>query len=85
VHCFAPTKKSGDQRPISIIMATSNGSTVSDIDDNPTIGGGVRDVYGEDRATEDQFVTPWSVSVARCVSRLVNCNHNHPYRVVVRQ
>ncbi|XP_057735116.1 NADP-dependent malic enzyme 4, chloroplastic [Arachis stenosperma] len=27
-------------------------------------GGGVKDVYGEDRATEDQFVTPWSVSVA---------------------
>ncbi|WJX86248.1 NADP-dependent malic enzyme 4, chloroplastic [Trifolium repens] len=64
VHCFAPTKKSGDHRPISIVMATSNDSTVSDIDDNPTIGGGVRDVYGEDRATEDQFVTPWSVSVA---------------------
>ncbi|GAU24755.1 hypothetical protein TSUD_355840 [Trifolium subterraneum] len=47
-------------------MATSNGSssTVSGIDDSSTIGGGVRDVYGEDRATEDQFVTPWSVSVA---------------------
>jgi malate dehydrogenase (oxaloacetate-decarboxylating)(NADP+) len=57
-------------------MATSNGSssTVSDVDDNPTIAGGVRDVYGEDRATEDQFVTPWSVSVSRCVWRLVNYN-----------
>lgn len=50
-------------------METSNvsSSTVADIDDNPTIAGGVRDVYGEDRATEDQFVTPWSVTVARCV------------------
>ncbi|RHN39140.1 putative malate dehydrogenase (oxaloacetate-decarboxylating) (NADP(+)) [Medicago truncatula] len=47
-------------------METSNvsSSTVADIDDNPTIAGGVRDVYGEDRATEDQFVTPWSVTVA---------------------
>ncbi|MED6193589.1 NADP-dependent malic enzyme 4, chloroplastic [Stylosanthes scabra] len=27
-------------------------------------GGGVKDVYGESRATEDQLVTPWSVSVA---------------------
>ncbi|KAK2421834.1 NADP-dependent malic enzyme [Trifolium repens] len=66
VHCLAPTKKSVDHRPISVVMATSNGSssTVSDVDDNPTIAGGVRDVYGEDRATEDQFVTPWSVSVS---------------------
>lgn len=32
----------------------------------PTVvSGGVEDVYGEDSATEDQSVTPWSVSVAR--------------------
>ncbi|KAI5422829.1 NADP-dependent malic enzyme 4, partial [Lathyrus oleraceus] len=51
---------------ISIVMATSNGSClkVPDIHDNTTIGGGVQDVYGEDRATEDQSVTPWNVSVA---------------------
>lgn len=30
-----------------------------------TVGGGVEDVYGEDRATEDQPITPWTVSVAR--------------------
>lgn len=29
------------------------------------VGGGVEDVYGEDSATEDHFITPWSVSVAR--------------------
>lgn len=29
-----------------------------------TVSGGVEDVYGEDSATEDQAVTPWSVSVA---------------------
>ena len=29
------------------------------------VGGGVGDTYGEDCATEDQLVTPWTVSVAR--------------------
>lgn len=38
---------------------------IKDIDDNAISGGGPRDVYGEDKATEDHFVTPWSVSVAR--------------------
>lgn len=41
-------------------------TSVADIvDDKSTVGGGVRDVYGEDFATEDQLVTPWTVSVAR--------------------
>lgn len=30
-----------------------------------TVAGGVEDAYGEDRATEEQLVTPWTVSVAR--------------------
>ncbi|TVU35143.1 hypothetical protein EJB05_17014, partial [Eragrostis curvula] len=30
------------------------------------VTGGVEDAYGEDRATEDQPVTPWAVCVARC-------------------
>ncbi|KAL8129666.1 hypothetical protein V2J09_018821 [Rumex salicifolius] len=34
------------------------------VDVNSAVGGGVEDVYGEDRATEDQLVTPWTVSVA---------------------
>ena len=29
-----------------------------------TVSGGVRDVFGEDTATEDQTVTPWSRNVA---------------------
>lgn len=41
------------------------GSVIDDVDSKPTIGGGVQDVYGEDAATEEQFVTPWSLSVAR--------------------
>ena len=38
---------------------------VADADEEPVSAGGPQDVYGEDRATEDQFVTPWSVSVSR--------------------
>lgn len=30
-----------------------------------TVAGGVGDFYGEDTATEDQVITPWTVSVAR--------------------
>ncbi|KAL0337361.1 UNVERIFIED_CONTAM: NADP-dependent malic enzyme [Sesamum calycinum] len=39
-------------------------------------GGGVEDVYGEDRATEDQLVTPWTVSVASGYSLLRDPHHN---------
>lgn len=37
----------------------------ADLDNKTAIGGGVEDVYGEDFATEDQLITPWTVSVAR--------------------
>ena len=37
------------------------------VEPKSTVGGGVEDVYGEDQATEDQPVTPWTVSVARSV------------------
>lgn len=40
------------------------------------VGGGVEDVYGEDRATEDQLVTPWTVSVASGYNLLRNPQHN---------
>lgn len=36
-----------------------------DLSPRSTVSGGVVDVYGEDRATEDQLVTPWTFSVAR--------------------
>ncbi|KAI7994529.1 NADP-dependent malic enzyme 3 [Camellia lanceoleosa] len=42
----------------------TNGELVSNLDDKYGVGGGVEDVYGEDSATEDQLVTPWTVSVA---------------------
>lgn len=35
------------------------------MDPTATVGGGAEDAYGEDRATEEQLVTPWTFSVAR--------------------
>lgn len=40
-------------------------SSVIEKDSKSSIGGGEEDVYGEDSATEDQYVTPWTVTVAR--------------------
>ncbi|KAL8232412.1 hypothetical protein R6Q57_002190 [Mikania cordata] len=40
------------------------------------VGGGVEDVYGEDSATEDHSITPWSVSVASGYSLLRDPHHN---------
>jgi hypothetical protein len=53
----------------AVIETNKNGngnmsSTKSD-NDVAAAGGGVEDAYGEDRATEEQQVTPWSLSVAR--------------------
>lgn len=42
-----------------------SGDSVLDLVDKCGIGGGVRDIYGEDRATEDQPITPWAIAVAR--------------------
>ncbi|KAL9262743.1 NADP-dependent malic enzyme-like protein [Drosera capensis] len=41
-----------------------------------TVNGGVEDVYGEDHATVDQFVTPWSLSVASGYSLLRDPHFN---------
>ncbi|KAH9301309.1 hypothetical protein KI387_012892 [Taxus chinensis] len=51
-------------------------SSLVDVDSNSTVGGGVHDVYGEDRATEDQIVTPWSVTVASGCSLLRDPSYN---------
>ncbi|KAG8067389.1 hypothetical protein GUJ93_ZPchr0005g15638 [Zizania palustris] len=39
-------------------------------------GGGVGDAYGEDRATEEQLVTPWAFSVASGYTLLRDPRHN---------
>ncbi|CAI0409564.1 unnamed protein product [Linum tenue] len=39
-------------------------------------GGGVEDVYGEDFATEEQFLTPWAVSIASGYNLMRDPRHN---------
>ncbi|XP_076912889.1 NADP-dependent malic enzyme-like [Bidens hawaiensis] len=51
-----------------------NGESV--VDPNSAVGGGVDDVYGEDRACEDQLITPWTVSVASGYTLLRDPRHN---------
>lgn len=45
--------------------SSSSQQQVIEIESTSTVGGGVEDVYGEDSATEDQYITPWTVTVAR--------------------
>ncbi|XP_024166080.1 NADP-dependent malic enzyme isoform X1 [Rosa chinensis] len=40
------------------------GSVVKEMESKAGFGGGVQDVYGEDYASEDQVLTPWTASVA---------------------
>ncbi|KAJ4787516.1 Malic enzyme [Rhynchospora pubera] len=49
---------------------------VLDMDPTHTVGGGVEDFYGEDHATEDQLVTPWTISVASGHTLLRDKRHN---------
>ncbi|KAJ3695076.1 hypothetical protein LUZ60_000453 [Juncus effusus] len=53
-----------------------DGPSVLDMDPAHTCGGGVEDFYGEDQATEDQLVTPWTVSVASGHTLLRDPRHN---------
>jgi malate dehydrogenase (oxaloacetate-decarboxylating)(NADP+) len=57
-------------------MRDSAPSAVVEKESKSTVGGGVEDVYGEDSATEDQFITPWAVSVASGYSLLRDPHHN---------
>ncbi|KAL2539205.1 NADP-dependent malic enzyme 4 [Abeliophyllum distichum] len=49
-----------------MVESATSSSSPSVIDKEPksTVGGGVEDVYGEDSATEDMHITPWTVTVA---------------------
>uniref|UniRef100_A0A2P2MKM3 Malic enzyme n=1 Tax=Rhizophora mucronata TaxID=61149 RepID=A0A2P2MKM3_RHIMU len=65
----------------SVVMESTlkefrDGASVIDLDSTTAVAGGVHDVYGEDTATEDQFVTPWSISVASGYSLLRDPHHN---------
>ncbi|KAG6739686.1 hypothetical protein POTOM_057300 [Populus tomentosa] len=60
----------------STLKEMRDGASVLDMDPKSTVGGGVEDVYGEDRATEDVLVTPWTVSVASGYTLLRDPHHN---------
>ncbi|CAN6456733.1 unnamed protein product [Victoria cruziana] len=60
----------------STLKEMREGASVLDMDARATVDGGVGDVYGEDRATEDQLVTPWTVSVASGYSLLRDPKYN---------
>ncbi|EEF48184.1 malic enzyme, putative [Ricinus communis] len=60
----------------STMKEMRGGASVLDMDPKSTVGGGVEDVYGEDCATEDQLVTPWTTSVASGYSLLRDPRHN---------
>lgn len=49
----------------SLLKEQRGGETVLDLSPRLTCGGGVEDIYGEDQASEDHLVTPWTVSVSR--------------------
>ncbi|KAG8380015.1 hypothetical protein BUALT_Bualt07G0149600 [Buddleja alternifolia] len=51
-------------------------SSVIEKDSISTVDGGVEDVYGEDSATEDQYITPWTVTVASGYPLLRDPHHN---------
>ncbi|KAJ9692258.1 hypothetical protein PVL29_011364 [Vitis rotundifolia] len=60
----------------STLKELRDGNTVLEVDSKSAVSGGVRDVHGEDAATEDQIVTPWTISVASGYSLLRNPHHN---------
>ncbi|KAI3411540.1 HTH myb-type domain-containing protein [Psidium guajava] len=74
----ATSERSGSALVESTLKETKDPAPSShvSVDLDSTVGGGVKDVYGEDSATEDQLVTPWAVSVASGYS-LLRCPHHN--------
>ncbi|WCJ40862.1 NADP-dependent malic enzyme [Euphorbia peplus] len=70
------TDRNGSILMESTLQEFRDGASVLDLDQKATVGGGVQDIYGEDSATEDQLVTPWSLSVASGYSLLRDPHHN---------
>ncbi|KAL6334858.1 hypothetical protein AAG906_023663 [Vitis piasezkii] len=60
----------------STLKELRDGNTVLEVDSKSAVSGGVRDLHGEDAATEDQIVTPWTITVASGYSLLRNPHHN---------
>ncbi|XP_020264896.1 NADP-dependent malic enzyme isoform X1 [Asparagus officinalis] len=83
--CCAAERQRKEERLISSRGVTmesmmkerrGDNASVLDLDSKSTVGGGVEDAYGEDRATEEQVVTPWTISVASGYSLLRDPHHN---------
>ncbi|XP_043722734.1 NADP-dependent malic enzyme isoform X1 [Telopea speciosissima] len=69
------------ERKVKAVMESTlkemrDGASVLDMDPKSTVGGGVEDTYGEDSATVDQLVTPWTYSVASGYTLLRDPHHN---------
>ncbi|KAE9607576.1 putative malate dehydrogenase (oxaloacetate-decarboxylating) (NADP(+)) [Lupinus albus] len=60
----------------SLLKGVRGGECVLDLSPRSTVGGGVEDIYGEDCATEDQLITPWTFSVASGCSLLRDPQYN---------
>ncbi|XP_034696112.1 NADP-dependent malic enzyme-like [Vitis riparia] len=60
----------------STLKELRDGNTVLEVDSKSAVSGGARDVQGQDAATEDQIVTPWTITVASGYSLLRNPHHN---------
>ncbi|KAK4422260.1 NADP-dependent malic enzyme [Sesamum alatum] len=60
----------------STLIKGMNGGSVVDDDKAGVIGGGVEDVYGEDRASHDQAITPWTLSLASGYTLLRDPRYN---------
>ncbi|KAI0496485.1 hypothetical protein KFK09_022802 [Dendrobium nobile] len=69
-------KVSGFSMASTAEKTIGEGASVLDVDPKSAVAGGVKDVYGEDLATEEQLVTPWTVSVASGYSLLRDPHHN---------
>ncbi|XP_047316979.1 NADP-dependent malic enzyme-like [Impatiens glandulifera] len=85
VMVVASTNANGrsGERNLSVVMENTlkemlDGSSTTMLDNEPktSVGGGMEDFYGEDTATEEHAVTPWSTSVASGYSLLRDPNHN---------
>nr|XP_016511116.1 PREDICTED: NADP-dependent malic enzyme, chloroplastic-like [Nicotiana tabacum] len=69
------------ERHASVLMENTlkemkESAPVIEKDSKSAVSGGVGDVYGEDSATEDQTITPWTHSVASGYSLLRDPNYN---------
>ncbi|RAL52906.1 hypothetical protein DM860_007674 [Cuscuta australis] len=60
----------------STMKEMGDDESVLDLNDKAGVAGGVADIYGEDRATEHQSITPWFFSVASGYSLMRDPHYN---------